>query len=131
MNDSRIRQEDCTGCAVSVSTWPDFKDKASGVDAHELHARLLAMMKDFHKVCEENGIHYYIVGARRHKGFIPWDDDLDVGVPRKDFERLARLESALPDYLEMRWYRNTERSPFQFIKLVDNRTTFIEQHYND
>ena len=113
-----------------------LKKEVCGVEAQEIHARLLAMAKDFHKVCVENNIRYYIVdgtalGARRHKGFIPWDDDLDIGVPREDFERLSKLEDVLPDYLEMRWYRNTERSPFQFIKLVDNRTTLIETLYAD
>lgn len=113
-----------------------LKKAPSCTNAQEIHSRLLLMVKDFHRVCEENNIRYYIVGgtalgARRHKGFIPWDDDLDVGVPREDFERLSMLEGALPDYLEMKWYRNTERSPFQFIKLIDNRTTLIEQQYAD
>ena len=60
---------------------------------NETQAVMLDMLKWFHSFCEKQHISYYIVGgtmlgAIRHKGFIPWDDDIDVGIPRKDFDRL-------------------------------------------
>ena len=106
------------------------------IDVVELHSRLLNMAKSFHKFCQENGLNYYILGgtclgARRHKGFIPWDDDMDIGMPRKDYEKLIELQTSLPYYLELRYYENTPNSPMHFIKLIDNRRTLIEPRYND
>lgn len=56
----------------------------------------LSMFRDFIKLCEENGLVYFGIagtgiGALRHQGFIPWDDDIDIGMPRKDFEKFLRL----------------------------------------
>ena len=107
------------------------------LQAKELQSRLLSMMKQFHNICVDNNLRYYIIGgtcigARRHKGFIPWDDDVDVGMPREDYEKLCKLSrDAFPENLELRFYRNTPKSPFHFIKLVDNTTTLIERAYLD
>lgn len=56
----------------------------------------LEIMKKIHKVFEERNLKYYIMygsllGAIRHKGFIPWDEDIDITVPREDYERLAEM----------------------------------------
>ena len=56
----------------------------------------LGILKDFIGVCEEYGLTWFAfagtaIGALRHKGFIPWDDDIDVGMPRKDYDRLLQI----------------------------------------
>ncbi len=53
----------------------------------------LALLIDFDKICKQNDIHYWLdfgtlIGAMRHNGFIPWDDDIDLGIFRKDYERI-------------------------------------------
>lgn len=62
----------------------------------------LAILKMFDKVAKANGLRYWIdfgtlLGAVRHKGFIPWDDDIDLGMPRKDYDRVCECLKDNPD----------------------------------
>lgn len=62
----------------------------------ELHQVLLAAMKDIDKICREHGLKYYLhagtlLGAFNHKGFIPWDDDVDISLLREDYEKLCEI----------------------------------------
>lgn len=105
--------------------------------AEEIHSRLLKMAKDFHRICVENNLKYYMLGgtmlgAVRHKGFIPWDDDMDFGMPREDYDRFVSISQRnLPEHYELMFFKNTANSPMHYAKFIDNRTTLVEASYTN
>ncbi len=90
------------------------------------------ILKTFIDICEKENLTYWLVagtalGAVRHKGFIPWDDDIDVGMPRPDYERFMEIgQNLLPEYYFLQNYKTDPNYPINFAKIRDNRTTYIE-----
>lgn len=94
----------------------------------ELQNLELEILKVFHKICEKHNLHYFLIGgtllgAVRHKGFIPWDDDIDVGMPRKDYETLLKnADKWFPQKFKLSHWKNTKQYVYNFAKLEDQDT---------
>ncbi|MCR5213885.1 MAG: LicD family protein [Eubacterium sp.] len=97
-----------------------------------LHQVDMNIVKDVVALCEKHGLRYYMLGgtmlgAIRHGGFIPWDDDIDLGMLRGDYEKFLRLSSELPDYLKVVNYKNTPNYQYYITRVLDTQTKVIEE----
>lgn len=94
------------------------------------------MLKHFVDICKELNLKYYVwggtlLGAVRHKGFIPWDDDIDVGMPRKDYNIfMEKAKAFLPEYYFLQNYITDPEYTLGYAKLRDSRTAYIETAFN-
>ncbi len=92
----------------------------------------LDMLQAFVAVCRQLGLSYYLLGgtllgAVRHKGFIPWDDDIDVGMHRKDYEIFIKKgQDLLPKHLFIQNLHTDTEYPMCFTKIRNSNTTFME-----
>lgn len=99
--------------------------------ADEIKSVELSIVKELDRICRANDLSYCLaygtaLGAVRHGGFIPWDDDIDVFMPRPDYERLFEVFAAGVDTpYKLVSYRD-QTSIYQFAKLVDTSTKSYE-----
>ena len=104
---------------------------------NELQEKELELLKAFIKVCEKHNLRYFLIGgsalgAIRHKGFIPWDDDMDVGMPREDYDKFMELQyeyDGTPYFIQN--FKNDPCYIYNYGKLRDSSTTFIEYIYKN
>ena len=108
------------------------RDNSYGLAATQ--DKMLGALKYFIGICEKYDIRYWAgagtcLGALRHKGFIPWDEDLDVFVPRPDYERLWEICTTKEIYPKYRLCRTTAEKNYRHrvMQMVDLETTFINE----
>jgi len=113
----------------------DFSEyNGEGTSLRKLQLRLLDILVEIDKVCRKHDIKYWIdfgtlLGAIRHGGFIPWDDDIDVTMPTEDYHRFLEIApKELPDSLFLQTKKNDSSYPFLLSKVRDKNSFFITQH---
>lgn len=100
--------------------------------------KAIEMLKDFDKFCEQNDLRYFVIGgaligAVRHSGPIPWDDDIDVFMPRPDYEKLHEIWNDTFISRDYTMCRTDDKVNYRSIVTLmkDNNTTFINEHSQD
>lgn len=99
---------------------------------NSLQEKQLEILKSFIQVCDQLDLKYYLVngsalGAAKYGGFIPWDDDIDVALPRADYELfIQKAQELLPSQIFLQNYKTDKYFPQLYSKLRNSQTTYIE-----
>lgn len=120
------------GPAKVLDSWKKLIQDRNNIDLPRLQECQLSAAMKVRQICEKHDIPYFLIagtllGAVRHKGFIPWDDDLDIGMLRENYDRFVSLAQAeLGNAYFLQTYATDQHMPFPYAKLRLNRTVMRE-----
>ena len=102
------------------------------ISVDEMKQIQVDILKDIHQFCEANNLHYTLIfgsllGAIRHKGYIPWDDDIDIAMLRPDYEKFVASYSGKNGIYHVYDYRNDADYHHPYAKVADTRTILEER----
>ena len=105
------------------------------ITTSELKELQLSILDSVDRFCRENGIHYWLdcgtlLGAIRHNGYIPWDDDIDIGMLRPDFNRFIREFHTEGNRYTAHCVENDSNFCYPYAKVLDNNTVLYEPDQN-
>ena len=95
---------------------------------------MLDMLVEFDAICQKHNLKYWLdsgtlLGAVRHKGFIPWDDDIDLSMPVEDYRKFKKIaNNELSDNIFFQTRETDPKFKFDYIKLRSNRASIVEFH---
>lgn len=101
-------------------------------EVNKLREVQISILIEVVRICKENNLRYFLVGgtalgAVRHKGFIPWDDDIDIALPREDYKKLINLcKDNLDKQMFLQTYNTDKEYPYLFSKVRANNTVFLQ-----
>lgn len=93
---------------------------------------MLDMLIEFDKICKKHKLEYWLdsgtlLGAIRHDGFIPWDDDVDISMPVEDYNKFCKVaQSELKKCMFLQHSKTDRKFPFDYMKIRDSRAIIVE-----
>ena len=113
-----------------------LKFNPDGSDLRKMQLRMLDMLKYIDGICRENNIRYWLssgtcLGAVRHGGFIPWDDDVDIEMEKKDFKKLKKVLKLSNCQYQLQDHSTDNEYLAPYAKLRDTKSILKETNTND
>ncbi len=103
----------------------------------QLHQVLYEILEEIVRICDKHNIPYFVIGgtaigALYDKAILPWDDDIDIGMKRDDYNKFLRIASKeLKEPYFLSWIHTDPHSPYYFAKVKKNNTLFVEEMFKD